>query len=124
MRLLTKLFVFMVLFLIPGYVHGYEQGAGSGATTQISCLVTTTTIAARDSTRFSFLIENTDTSNPVWICFAGTGTCTITTGHQLDPGTTNGKNSISNSFPYESVGPISCIATGGTVIINYTRLIK
>jgi len=103
-------------------VAAFEQGAGIGTTSIISCATSTTVIDVRDTRRFSFIIQNKDTTNPVTVCFSTT--CATTTGTTLDPGTTNGKNAISNSFAYEWVGPLSCIATGGASNISFQELTK
>ena len=96
-------------------IFGMASGSYA-AVTQVSCLVTTTTIDARDAFRVLAAMQSEDTTNPVWICPAAT--CTVTTGWQLAPGTANSFNSVSWDFD-QSRSAYSCISTGGTVVINY-----
>lgn len=120
---MKKIF-FVLVFLVLGVEESYSQTAygNRGAASQISCLVTDTAIDSRDTLRVSFIVQNTDTTNPVFICL-GTAACTTTTGIRLDPGTTTSKNALSTN-PLEYVGALRCIATGGTVTVIYSEVLK
>ena len=99
----------LVLLVIPVTV--------SAATTQVSCLTSSTTVRAAQRPSKPLAFQNLDTSNPVYVCNAAT--CTATTGIKIAPATTTGINGFSTA-DNEWNSAISCLGVNGTVIITYT----
>ena len=85
-----------------------EDGAPVGATSQITVLVTTTTVVGTNTNRKQLLIVNQDATNPVYVCY-GAGPATTTNGFILFA-----KSSVVVTFK----GAIQAIATGGSVIVG------
>lgn len=124
MKKLFLILAFLTFSISVAYAQTTAYG-NRGTISQISCATSTTAIDNRDTSRVSFVIQNTDTTNPVFVCFtvSATTACTATIGIRLDPGTSTGKNALT-SKPLEYIGPLSCIATTSAATIIYAEVLK
>ena len=124
---MKKLLLILVFLAVStGYAYAQTTALGNrGSISQITCDTSTTAIDGRDSLRVSFIIQNTDTTNPTFICFtvSATTACTTTTGVRLDAGTSTGKNALTSN-PMEYIGPLSCITTGAATTIIFSEVLK
>src|SRR3990172_6161348 len=99
-----RLMLAMTAWLVLGWTSDVDA-----LVTNISCLITSTAIRAGTVTNTLsspapvLAFQNTDTSNPVWVCEAVT--CTTATGFKLAPASTNGINSVTYGL-HEYAGPL------------------